>query len=175
MLLEIGLFKKKQNKTKQSKTKTTTKKIQIALSLGYPNSYFYNKRFIIPLINSLGRYWTDLVHSFRIPKVEHLSTLIIMFDQLQQIIKRLIRCWFSDYWPLMTAASSANWNQWMGFKNSREKPNWRYFSNIIWCRNVLKHKLKRSGLRQSPWSTPRPTDIKGVRNSFARIEVLKSV
>ena len=40
---------------------------------------------------------------------------------------------------------------------------------------MLKHKLKRSGLRQSPWSTPRPTDIKGVRNSFVRIEVLKSV
>ena len=39
-----------------------------------------------PLINSFGKYWTDLVHSFRIPKVEHLSTLIIMFDQLHQII-----------------------------------------------------------------------------------------
>ena len=23
------------------------------------------------MINSLGKYWTDLVHSFRIPKVEH--------------------------------------------------------------------------------------------------------
>ena len=35
-----------------------------------------------PLIDSLGKYWTDLAHSFRIPKVEHLPTLIIMFDQL---------------------------------------------------------------------------------------------
>ena len=38
---------------------------------------------------------------------------------------------------------------------------------------MLKHKLKRSELRQSPW-TPRPTDINGVRNSYVRIEVLKS-
>ena len=35
MLLEIGLFKKKKKKRKE---------IKIALSLGYPNSYFYNKR-----------------------------------------------------------------------------------------------------------------------------------
>ena len=36
MLLEIGLFKKKKKKKR--------KDIKIALSLGYPNSYFYNKR-----------------------------------------------------------------------------------------------------------------------------------
>ena len=35
MLLEIGLFKKKEEKRKE---------IKIALSLGYPNSYFYDKR-----------------------------------------------------------------------------------------------------------------------------------
>ena len=34
MLLEIGLLKKKKKK----------KDIKIALSLGYPSSYFYNKR-----------------------------------------------------------------------------------------------------------------------------------
>ena len=49
MLVETGLFqKKKQNKKqKQNKTKKRKKKgkeIKIALSLGYPNSYFYNKR-----------------------------------------------------------------------------------------------------------------------------------
>ena len=34
MLLEIGLFKKEKKR----------KEIKIALSLGYPNSYFYKKR-----------------------------------------------------------------------------------------------------------------------------------
>ena len=48
MLLETGLFQKKnknknKNKTKQKKEKKR-KEIKIALSLGYPNSYFYNKR-----------------------------------------------------------------------------------------------------------------------------------
>ena len=42
MLLEIGLFKKKKKKEKERKKKR--KEIKIALSLGYPNSYFYNKR-----------------------------------------------------------------------------------------------------------------------------------
>ena len=47
MLLEIGLLKK--NKETKNKTKTKQKKkkekgIKIALSLGYPSSYFYNKR-----------------------------------------------------------------------------------------------------------------------------------
>ena len=53
MLLETGLLKKKtkQNKTKQKPKKKEKKRkerkrkeIKIALSLGYPNSYFYNKR-----------------------------------------------------------------------------------------------------------------------------------
>ena len=39
-LLEIELFKTKKTTT----TTTTTTTIQIALSLSYPNSYFYNKR-----------------------------------------------------------------------------------------------------------------------------------
>ena len=49
MLLETGLLKKN-NKTKQEQKQNKTKKgkkrkeIKIALSLGYPNSYFYNKR-----------------------------------------------------------------------------------------------------------------------------------
>ena len=43
MLLEIGLLKRKKNKNK-NKTKAKKKKIKIALSLGYPSSYFYNKR-----------------------------------------------------------------------------------------------------------------------------------
>ena len=38
MLLEAGLLKKKQERKKKEK-----KKIKIALSLDYPNSYFYNK------------------------------------------------------------------------------------------------------------------------------------
>ena len=54
MLLEIGLFRKtKQNRTKQNQKKKKReekrkerkrKEMNIALSLGYPNSYFYNKR-----------------------------------------------------------------------------------------------------------------------------------
>ena len=47
MLLKIGLLKrkKKTQKQKQNKTKAKNKKnTKIALSLGYPNSYFYNKR-----------------------------------------------------------------------------------------------------------------------------------
>ena len=45
MLLEIGLLKRKQiQKQKQKTTTTTTTKIGIALSPGYPGSYFYNKR-----------------------------------------------------------------------------------------------------------------------------------
>ena len=50
MLFEIGLFIKRKNKTKQkNKTKTKQKpekkNITIGLSLGYPSSYFYNKRY----------------------------------------------------------------------------------------------------------------------------------
>ena len=40
MLLEIGLSKRK----KTTQNKKTEKKIKIASSLGYPSSYFYNKR-----------------------------------------------------------------------------------------------------------------------------------
>ena len=39
MLLDIELFKKKKQREAEEE-----KKIKIALSLGYPNSYFYNKR-----------------------------------------------------------------------------------------------------------------------------------
>ena len=50
MLLEIGLFiKRKQQQQQKTKTKTKQKperkNIKIALSLGYPSSYFYNKRY----------------------------------------------------------------------------------------------------------------------------------
>ena len=52
MLLEIGLLiKRKKTKNKKQKIKTKTKQkpekkyIKIALSLGYPSSYFYNKRY----------------------------------------------------------------------------------------------------------------------------------
>ena len=41
MLLQIGLFEKKR-KMKEKENKM--KEIKVALSLGYPNSYFYNKR-----------------------------------------------------------------------------------------------------------------------------------
>ena len=36
--------KKTKNKTKQNKRQKKKKEIKIALSLGYPSSYFYNKR-----------------------------------------------------------------------------------------------------------------------------------
>ena len=39
MLLDIELFKKKKQREAEEE-----KKIKIALSLAYPNSYFYNKR-----------------------------------------------------------------------------------------------------------------------------------
>ena len=45
MLLEIGLLKRKNKYKNKNKTKAKKKKeIKIALSLGYPSSYFYNKR-----------------------------------------------------------------------------------------------------------------------------------
>ena len=47
----------------------------------------------------------------------------------------------------MTAASSANWNQWMRFESFWEKPNCLFFSDLMCWRNVLKHKLKRRGLK----------------------------
>ena len=59
MLLEIGLLKRKKttkNKKQQQQQKTkakqnkSQKKIKIALSLGYPSSYFYNKRYNMLLL-----------------------------------------------------------------------------------------------------------------------------
>ena len=44
MLLEIGLLKRKKQKQKQNKSQKKKKEIKIALNLGYPSSYFYNKR-----------------------------------------------------------------------------------------------------------------------------------
>ena len=38
---------------------------------------------------------------------------------------------------------------------------------------VLKHRLKVSGLRQSPWRTPRPTVMKGVWKDLVTIDVWK--
>ena len=72
----------------------------------------------------------------------------------------------------MTAASCRNYNQWIGFKNFSEEPN---ISDLICWRNVLKHELKRKGLRQSPRSTPRPLDSKRSAKFMVIIEVLKSV
>ena len=43
MQLEIGLFEK-EKKERKKKRKEKKKKNPTALSLGYPNSYFYNKR-----------------------------------------------------------------------------------------------------------------------------------
>ena len=47
MMLEIGLLKRKKQKQKQKQKQNKTKakkNFKIALSLGYPRSYFYNKR-----------------------------------------------------------------------------------------------------------------------------------
>ena len=47
MMLEIGLLKRKKQKQKQKQKQNKTKakkKFKIASSLGYPSSYFYNKR-----------------------------------------------------------------------------------------------------------------------------------
>ena len=43
ILLETGLLKRKKTKTNKNK-QTNNKNIKIALSLGYPSSYFHNKR-----------------------------------------------------------------------------------------------------------------------------------
>ena len=45
MPLEIGLLKKTQKThTQKKKAKQEKKRTKVAFSLGYPNSYFYNKR-----------------------------------------------------------------------------------------------------------------------------------
>ena len=127
------------------------------------------------LISSFGKNWHDFDKIFFIPKVLHLSTLIFMFDHWHQIENRFKRYWFSKSWPVITAASSANWNQWMGFRKLKVKPNCRYLSALMCWINVLKHMLNSRGLRQSPCSTPRPTVMNGVRNSEVIMDDLKSV
>ena len=49
----------------------------------------------------------------------------------------------------------------------------KFFARL--AARLLKHILNSKGLKQSPWSTPRPTDINGVRNPDVMIELLKSV
>ena len=44
MLLDTELLKKKKKEKQKKKRKSKLHKIKIALSLGYPNSYFFNKR-----------------------------------------------------------------------------------------------------------------------------------
>ena len=44
----------------------------------------------------------------------------------------------------------------------------------MYCMNLLKKRLKRRGLRQSPCNTPRRTGIAGVWNLSVMIQVLKS-
>jgi hypothetical protein len=65
------------------------------------------------------------------PKVLHLSTLIIILDHWHKMEKRFKRCWFSDSRPVITAASSANWNQWIGFNSLKENNNNNNNENFI--------------------------------------------
>ena len=44
MLLEIDLFQKKKKKSEKTRRRRKENQIKIALNLGYPNVYFYNKR-----------------------------------------------------------------------------------------------------------------------------------
>ena len=53
--------------------------VYVALNF-HTNSSISTQGSRTPFINSLGKYWTDLVHSFPIPEVKHLSTLIITLD-----------------------------------------------------------------------------------------------
>ena len=41
------IIKKKKQKQKQNKTKANKKNFKIAVSLGYPSCYFYNKRCML--------------------------------------------------------------------------------------------------------------------------------
>jgi len=44
---------------------------------------------------SLGKYWTEEVDAFFIPKVEHMSILIIMFVHMHHLAKWFSKIWFS--------------------------------------------------------------------------------
>ena len=104
---------------------------------------------------SFGWNCRNLFEYFLIPKVTHLSTLITKFAHGHHLVKQFNRSWFSFSPLVTTAASSANWNQCTGW-NMRslsslgEKLSCLYFSALIYCIYVLKHRLKIRGLRQSP-------------------------
>jgi len=75
---------------------------------------------------SLGKYRTDEVDAFFIPKVDHLSTRIFMFDQVHQWDMWLSSSWFS-FSRLVIATSSMNWHQWTEERDLMEKPIWLIF------------------------------------------------
>jgi len=130
------------------------------------------------LMKSFGWIWADFEETVLIPKVQHLSTRIIISAHWHQIVKRCKGIWLSCSCPLITAASSANWNQWVGVKDKlwtpfKQKPSWQNFSDLICWMKALQHILNKRRLRQSLCSTSRSTVIYGVVKSDVIIEVWK--
>ena len=80
--------------------KISTKVFKRLANLNSRNQSWFNM--------SLGKYWKEDVEAFFIPKVEHLSTLIIIFVHVHHLAKSFNRIWFSFSRPVMTAASLAN-------------------------------------------------------------------
>ena len=131
-------------------------------------------------IMSLGWNCIEHVENFFISNVVHLSTLITISAHWHHLVNQFRINWFSHSELEITAASSANWNQWTGLNrwfvpSWSEKPSCSNFSAFMDWINVLKHILKSSGLKQSPCKTPRWTGMAGVLNWFVMIDVLKSV
>ena len=61
----------------------------------------------------------------------------------------------------------------VGCKKLVKKPKWANLGADIYWIEALKQRLKVKGLRQSPWITPRPTLMEGVRNELVTIDVQK--
>ena len=74
MLLEIGLFKKKEEKRKE---------IKIALSLGYPNSYFYDKRCNICCSNGYIYHFLDYIKLLLFVS----ANVIIMINNINLVVQ----------------------------------------------------------------------------------------
>ena len=134
----------------------------------------------VELMRTLGWNWRERVENFLIPKELHLSTRMSILDHWHHLEKQFSSSWFSRSLVVTTAASSANWNQWTGLNRRScsscgEKPSCLYFSCWMNCMKVLKHKLNKSGLRQSPWSTPRWKGRHGVVKLSEMMHEWKSV
>ena len=109
----------------------------------------------------------NLVADIFIPKVLHLSTLIIRSAHEVHLVNTLQRSWLSPSKAVIMAVLSANWNQWWGLRIlSNTYPKQPNFSFSIYFLRVFTHKLNINGERKSPCKTPRLTLIGLVIKSF---------